>query len=120
MAVISSTKSSPAAVGALGLVLCDRVLQAGIFACFCFVWKTKAHPTAPPRHPIVQTFLWLQIKMGYVVVVSVPVILFIVIIALAFYLIGRANGRREAVSAQQHFGPPVPPPLQAQEKSDQV
>ncbi|KAI5345437.1 hypothetical protein L3X38_013314 [Prunus dulcis] len=57
--------------------------------------------------------------MGYVVVVSVPVILFIVIIALAFYLIGRANGRREAVSAQQHFGPPVPPPLQAQEKSDQ-
>ncbi|BBH05988.1 hypothetical protein Prudu_017531, partial [Prunus dulcis] len=97
----------------------DR-LQAGIFACFCFVWKTKAHPTAPPRHPIVQTFLWLQIKMGYVVVVSVPVILFIVIIALAFYLIGRANGRREAVSAQQHFGPPVPPPLQAQEKSDQV
>ncbi|CAL9002311.1 unnamed protein product [Prunus brigantina] len=67
-----------------------------------------------------ETFLWLKIKMGYVVVVSVPVILFIVIIALAFYLIGRATGRREAFSAPQHVGPPVPPPLQAQEKSDQV
>ncbi|PQQ21106.1 hypothetical protein Pyn_21017 [Prunus yedoensis var. nudiflora] len=87
------------------------------FVVFSRVHRLQAHPTPPPRHPRVQTFIS---AMGFVVVVSVPVILFIVIIALAFYLIGRATGRREAFSAPHHFGPPVPPPPQAQEKSDQV
>lgn len=30
--------------------------------------------------------------MGYIIVVSAPVILFILIVALAFYLLGRATG----------------------------
>ncbi|PRQ43563.1 hypothetical protein RchiOBHm_Chr3g0469801 [Rosa chinensis] len=52
--------------------------------------------------------------MGYIVVLSLPVILFILIVALAFYLLGRANGRREAVIAGR---PPVPaPPFQPHEK----
>lgn len=56
--------------------------------------------------------------MGFVMVISLPVILFILIVALAFYLLGRADGRREAVLV----GPPVPaPPFQPQEKpSEQV
>ncbi|GKV05624.1 hypothetical protein SLEP1_g17611 [Rubroshorea leprosula] len=45
--------------------------------------------------------------MGFVVVVSLPLILFILIVALAFYLLGRARGRRG--SAPQYYGPPAPP-----------
>ncbi|TQE13118.1 hypothetical protein C1H46_001202 [Malus baccata] len=55
--------------------------------------------------------------MGFVVVVSAPVILLILVLALAFYLLGRASGRRESPSAPQYFGPPVPP---TQEKSAKV
>ncbi|GMY14760.1 hypothetical protein FCV25MIE_09999 [Fagus crenata] len=49
--------------------------------------------------------------MGYIMVISLPVILFILIVALAFYLLGRAGGRSEA--ARQYHGPPAPP-FQAQ------
>lgn len=48
--------------------------------------------------------------MGYVIVVSLPVILFILIVALAFYLLGRERGRNEVKRIQQHYGPPVPAP----------
>jgi hypothetical protein len=47
--------------------------------------------------------------MGYFVVVSLPVILFIIIVALAFYLLGRARGRSEAGRVPQYYGPPAPP-----------
>ncbi|EXC16204.1 hypothetical protein L484_024375 [Morus notabilis] len=47
--------------------------------------------------------------MGYIVVLSVPVILFILIVALAFYLLGRARGRSQAESVPQYYGPPAPP-----------
>ncbi|KAJ6993372.1 hypothetical protein NC653_016488 [Populus alba x Populus x berolinensis] len=47
--------------------------------------------------------------MGYVMIVSLPVILFILIVALAFYLLGRARGRSEAARIPQYHGPPAPP-----------
>ncbi|KAK7245122.1 hypothetical protein RIF29_39956 [Crotalaria pallida] len=46
--------------------------------------------------------------MGLVVVVSLPLILFILALALACYMLGRAKGRRQA---QQTYGSPAPPPL---------
>ncbi|KAL4605455.1 hypothetical protein ACB092_09G030100 [Castanea dentata] len=49
--------------------------------------------------------------MGYIIVISLPVILLILFIALAFYLLGRARGRSEAVP--QYYGAPAPP-FQAQ------
>ncbi|CAK9172807.1 unnamed protein product [Ilex paraguariensis] len=47
--------------------------------------------------------------MGYVVVISLPVILFFLIVAIACYLIGRARGREEAVRLPRYYGPPAPP-----------
>ncbi|KDP29131.1 hypothetical protein JCGZ_16520 [Jatropha curcas] len=47
--------------------------------------------------------------MGYVIVVSLPLILFILIVALACYLVGRNLGRREAARLPQYYGPPAPP-----------
>ncbi|KAK7829790.1 hypothetical protein CFP56_028853 [Quercus suber] len=46
-----------------------------------------------------------------IIVISLPVILLILIIALAFYLLGRARGRTESVP--RYYGPPAPP-FQAQ------
>ncbi|WOH00917.1 hypothetical protein DCAR_0520293 [Daucus carota subsp. sativus] len=46
--------------------------------------------------------------MGYVLVISFPVILFLLILAIACYLLGRARGRQQ--SAPQYYGPPVPAP----------
>ncbi|KAK8553812.1 hypothetical protein V6N12_030795 [Hibiscus sabdariffa] len=40
--------------------------------------------------------------------ISFPLILLVLILALAFYLLGRAQGRSER--AAQYFGPPAPPP----------
>lgn len=47
--------------------------------------------------------------MGYVLVISFPVILFLLIIAIACYLLGRARGRQQA-AIPQYYGPPVPAP----------
>ncbi|GFP83164.1 hypothetical protein PHJA_000459800 [Phtheirospermum japonicum] len=47
--------------------------------------------------------------MGYIVVVSLPVILFFFITAIACYLFGRARGRQENVRLPQYYGPPAPP-----------
>ncbi|KAM7526205.1 hypothetical protein LguiA_016107 [Lonicera macranthoides] len=50
--------------------------------------------------------------MGYLVVISLPVILLLMILAIACYLIGRARGREEA-SRLPYYGPPppsLPPP----------
>ncbi|EYU34452.1 hypothetical protein ABFS82_10G096600 [Erythranthe guttata] len=50
--------------------------------------------------------------MGYVVVVSLPVILFFLITAIGCYLLGRARGRKENLRLPQHYygPPPVPAP----------
>ncbi|KAL8149892.1 hypothetical protein AgCh_006781 [Apium graveolens] len=49
-------------------------------------------------------------EMGYVYVISFPAILFILIVAIACYLLGRARGRQEAATLPQYHGPPVPAP----------
>lgn len=46
-------------------------------------------------------------KMGFVVVISVPLILLVAILALACYLLGRRKGRTE--STPMYYGPPAPP-----------
>lgn len=51
--------------------------------------------------------------MGYVVIISLPVILAFLIMAIACYLLGRASGRSEAARVPQFYGPP-PPPVGAQ------
>lgn len=48
--------------------------------------------------------------MGYLFVISFPAILFLLIVAIACYLLGRARGRQEAATLPQHYGPPVPAP----------
>lgn len=43
------------------------------------------------------------------VVISLPVILLLMILAIACYLIGRARGREEEASRLPNYGPPPPP-----------
>ncbi|KFK24780.1 hypothetical protein AALP_AA8G023900 [Arabis alpina] len=64
--------------------------------------------------------------MSFVIYVSFPAILLLLIVAIAFYLIGKKIGRRESQS-QIHYGPPplasLPapaPPQKAMEKSPEV
>ncbi|XAR69111.1 hypothetical protein NMG60_11000582 [Bertholletia excelsa] len=47
--------------------------------------------------------------MGYVIVISLPVILLFLIVALACYLFGRSRGQSQA-RVPQYYGPPAPPP----------
>ncbi|KAI8556285.1 hypothetical protein RHMOL_Rhmol05G0240800 [Rhododendron molle] len=47
--------------------------------------------------------------MGYFIVISLPVILLFLIIALACYIFGRAQARAQAASVPQYYGPPAPP-----------
>ncbi|KAK9755588.1 hypothetical protein RND81_01G036700 [Saponaria officinalis] len=47
--------------------------------------------------------------MGIYIFIPLPIILLVLIIALAAYLIGRARGRSLAPRTVQHFGPPAPP-----------
>nr|ABF59461.1 unknown protein [Arabidopsis thaliana] len=62
--------------------------------------------------------------MGYVIYISFPAILLLLIVAIAFYLIGRKIGRREGIqsTSQLHYGPPLAnfpapaPPHKAMEK----
>uniref|UniRef100_A0A3Q7HWL1 Transmembrane protein n=1 Tax=Solanum lycopersicum TaxID=4081 RepID=A0A3Q7HWL1_SOLLC len=48
--------------------------------------------------------------MGFVIVISLPLILFILIAALACYLFGKSRGRREAAMVPPYYGPPPPAP----------
>lgn len=48
--------------------------------------------------------------MGYLFVISFPAILFLLIVVIACYLLGRARGRQEAATLPQYYGPPVPAP----------
>ncbi|KAI8556284.1 hypothetical protein RHMOL_Rhmol05G0240700 [Rhododendron molle] len=41
-------------------------------------------------------------------VISLPVILLLLIIALACYIFGRAQARSQAARASQYYGPPAP------------
>ncbi|VVB13041.1 unnamed protein product [Arabis nemorensis] len=63
--------------------------------------------------------------MSYVIYISFPAILLLLIVAIAFYLIGKRIGRREGLS-QLHYGPPLAslpapaPPQNAVEKPPEV
>ncbi|KAL8480693.1 hypothetical protein ACS0TY_026752 [Phlomoides rotata] len=49
--------------------------------------------------------------MGFIVVVSLPVILFFLIVGITCYLIGKWRGRKENARLQtQYYGPPIPAP----------
>ncbi|XP_076944617.1 uncharacterized protein LOC143615366 [Bidens hawaiensis] len=46
--------------------------------------------------------------MGYIIVISLPLILLFLIAAIGCYLLGKSRGRAEATIPQQ-YGPPAPP-----------
>ncbi|KAL7210828.1 hypothetical protein ACSBR2_013825 [Camellia fascicularis] len=48
--------------------------------------------------------------MGMVVVISLPLILFSILLGFGCYFLGRAKGRKEAYNHAQVFGVPTPPP----------
>ncbi|RVW87907.1 hypothetical protein CK203_039752 [Vitis vinifera] len=48
--------------------------------------------------------------MGMVVVISLPLILFSIILGFGCYFLGKAKGRKEAFANVQVFGVPTPPP----------
>ncbi|XP_057812162.1 uncharacterized protein LOC131026326 [Salvia miltiorrhiza] len=48
--------------------------------------------------------------MGMVIVLSLPLILFSLLLGFGCYLFGRAKGRKEAYATAQIFGAPAPPP----------
>ncbi|KAL3851559.1 hypothetical protein ACJIZ3_013441 [Penstemon smallii] len=48
--------------------------------------------------------------MGMVIVLSLPLILFSVLVGFGCYLFGRAKGRQEVYATAQVFGAPAPPP----------
>ncbi|XP_052202397.1 uncharacterized protein LOC127808080 [Diospyros lotus] len=48
--------------------------------------------------------------MGMVVVISLPLILFSLVLGFGCYFLGRAKGRQEVYSHAQVFGEPTPPP----------
>ncbi|KAM2042811.1 hypothetical protein ACFX16_036462 [Malus domestica] len=48
--------------------------------------------------------------MGMVVVISLPFILFTILLGFGCYFFGRARGRRDAIATAQVYGAPAPPP----------
>ncbi|XP_061344163.1 uncharacterized protein LOC133290115 [Gastrolobium bilobum] len=48
--------------------------------------------------------------MGMVVVISLPLILFSLMLGFGCYFFGRARGRREVQTNPQVYGMPTPPP----------
>ncbi|GKU92716.1 hypothetical protein SLEP1_g6408 [Rubroshorea leprosula] len=48
--------------------------------------------------------------MGMVVVISLPLILFCILLGVGCYFLGRARGRRDVFTNPQVFGMPTPPP----------
>ncbi|KZV58293.1 hypothetical protein F511_01144 [Dorcoceras hygrometricum] len=48
--------------------------------------------------------------MGMVIVISLPLILFSLVLGFGCFLFGRAKGRREVYTNTQVFGVPTPPP----------
>ncbi|KAK1409786.1 hypothetical protein QVD17_36315 [Tagetes erecta] len=52
--------------------------------------------------------IWFDL-MGYIIVISLPMVLLFLIAAIGCYLFGKNRGRREA-SIPQYYGPPAPAP----------
>ncbi|XP_068658733.1 uncharacterized protein [Aristolochia californica] len=48
--------------------------------------------------------------MGFVLVISLPLILLVLLIGFGCYFLGRARGRHDIRTAPQAFGMPLPPP----------
>ncbi|KAG4952791.1 hypothetical protein JHK87_038385 [Glycine soja] len=48
--------------------------------------------------------------MGMVVVISLPFIIFCLVLGFGCYFFGRARGRREVQTNLQVYGMPAPPP----------
>ncbi|XVF39990.1 hypothetical protein PTKIN_Ptkin01aG0077500 [Pterospermum kingtungense] len=48
--------------------------------------------------------------MGMVVVISLPLILFSILLGVGCYLFGRAKGRQDLRTNPQIYGVPAPPP----------
>ncbi|KAJ0082761.1 hypothetical protein Patl1_11758 [Pistacia atlantica] len=48
--------------------------------------------------------------MGLVVVISLPFIIFCILLGFGCYFLGRARGRRDVQANAQVFGVPAPPP----------
>ncbi|ONI11407.1 hypothetical protein PRUPE_4G105200 [Prunus persica] len=48
--------------------------------------------------------------MGMVVVISLPFILFTILLGFGCYFFGRARGRKDAIASAQVYGVPTPPP----------
>lgn len=51
-----------------------------------------------------------EVKMAMVVVISLPLILFSLMLGVGCYLIGRARGRQDIRTHAQAFGVPITPP----------
>ena len=56
-----------------------------------------------------------SIIMGYVLIIPLWMLLFVVIVGITVYLFVRARRRRQAAQIPMYYGPPAPP-LQAQDK----
>ncbi|XP_022777249.1 uncharacterized protein LOC111318643 [Durio zibethinus] len=48
--------------------------------------------------------------MGMVVVISLPLIIFCILLGVGCYFLGRAKGRRDILTNPQIYGVPAPPP----------
>ncbi|XP_020234388.1 uncharacterized protein LOC109814382 [Cajanus cajan] len=48
--------------------------------------------------------------MGMVVVISLPFIMFTILVCFGCYFLGRARGRKEVQTNPQVYGMPTPPP----------
>ncbi|KAL2316548.1 hypothetical protein Fmac_030424 [Flemingia macrophylla] len=48
--------------------------------------------------------------MGMVVVISLPFIIFTILVSFGCYFFGRARGRKEVQTNPQVYGMPTPPP----------
>ncbi|XP_058100304.1 uncharacterized protein LOC131245077 [Magnolia sinica] len=47
--------------------------------------------------------------MGFVLVISLPLILFAIVLGFGCYFLGRAKGRQDVRTCPQVYGEPVPP-----------
>ncbi|KAI3837458.1 hypothetical protein MKW92_002605 [Papaver armeniacum] len=47
--------------------------------------------------------------MGFILVISLPFILFTILLGFGCFLFGRSRGRRELLNSSQVYGVPTPP-----------
>ncbi|KAI3943555.1 hypothetical protein MKW92_024453 [Papaver armeniacum] len=48
--------------------------------------------------------------MGFILVISLPFILFTILLGFGCFLFGRSRGRQELLNSSQVYGVPTPPP----------